>query len=78
MDERAWEPQEMKANKGVSVDRDWETQEDARALMRAHEVMSDGKRHGKAKKALDRLHQERQKESMHAKAAKGLKRAFGE
>lgn len=55
---------------------DYEAEDDARNLMRAQEVMSDGKRHAKAKKHLDKMHKDRARESVHAKAAKGLKKAF--
>lgn len=56
---------------------DYQAEDDARHLMRAHEIASDPKRHAKAGKALDKLHADKQKEAIHAKAAKGLKKAFG-
>lgn len=66
----------MSKAKPSYVDKDYEGEDDARSLMRAHEVMSDSKRHGKAKKHLDKMHEDKRKESLHAKAAKGLKAAF--
>lgn len=68
-----------KATKGPTCpgDTDYQAQDDAHHLMRAHEITSDPKRHAKAGKALDKLHADKKKEALHAKAAKGLKKAFG-
>jgi hypothetical protein len=55
---------------------DYQAQDDAHTLMRAQEVMSDKKRHTKAKKHLDSMSKDKAKESLHAKVAKGLQKAF--
>lgn len=56
--------------------KDYQCEDDARNLMRAHEVMSDPKRHQNAVKRLDKMHAEKRQEATHAKAAKGLRAAF--
>ena len=48
---------------------DYQSEDDARTLQRAHEVLTDEKRHGAAKKHLGKMQK-------HAKAAAGLKAAF--
>ena len=53
----------------VEPSKDYQSEDDARTLQRAHEVLSDKKRHGAAKKHLGTMQK-------HAKAASGLKAAF--
>lgn len=57
---------------------DYTVENDARTLTHAQEIMSDKKRHAKAKKHLSKMADEKSQEATHANAAKGLKRAFPE
>ena len=57
-------------------EKDYQGEDDARHLMKAHEVLSDPKRHAAAKKHLGKLHKENKAQAAHANAAKGLLKAF--
>jgi hypothetical protein len=67
----------MKASTSPSMDRDWEAEEDARAMTRMAEITGDSKRRSRAEKALKEQERKAKDALLHVKAARGLKKVFG-
>lgn len=59
-------------------DKEWEAEDDARALMTAAKLRKDPKRLARAKKALAKIEKEAKETQLVSKVARGLKKVFGD
>jgi len=67
----------MKTKSVSSMDRDWEAEDDARAMIRMAEIAADPKRRSRAEKALKEQEKKAKGALLHVKVARGLKKVFG-